>query len=683
MLSELRCGGVLKRGLSFWLLLFSLFVILPKSAAWADDLTFSYGGNANWFTETATSHSGGNAFQSGAISNSQSSWMETTVTGPGVIRFWWKVSSEGCCDPLRFSIDGTAQTDIRGEIDWQYKSFSVPAGTHTLRWTYSTDGSILSGSNSAWLDQITFTPGTFDLTAPTTTASPAGYYYYPAGQSVTLSCSDGTGSGCASTYYCLGSGCSPTSSYTAPIALSSSTPIRFYSTDVAGNSETVQQTSYYIDNQAPTTNANPAAGSYVGGRSIQLSCSDSGMGCASTYYCTGSGCTPTTAYQYSTSIAVNASTVLRYYSTDRAGNTEAVSTANYTITADTTPPTTTPSRVSGTYAAFYPYFTCSDGNGSGCAATYYCLGSGCTPTTLYANQIPYLTNSSDLRFYSTDNSGNSEAVQTVSYVIDKTPPVTSASPSAGTYTEAPVVTLSCSDGSGTGCNQTYYCTGPNCTPNINYSVPIRINDTTVLRFYSSDNAYNNESVNTLNYVRGSQARTINVPADMATIQAAIDAAYNGDTVLVAPGTYLENIDFHGKNITVTSSGGADATIIDGNRNGSVVSLVSGETRASVLDGFSIRNGSASYNGGGIYVGNSSPTITNNKVYGNTGDFGGGIAVYFGSPSIRNNSIYQNSGDWGGGISLTGSTTVAEVTGNSIYQNRASNGGGISLWAAGN
>src|SRR6516164_7182077 len=76
--------------------------------------------------------------------------------------------------------------------------------------------------------------------------------------------------------------------------------------------------------------------------------------------------------------------------------------------------------------------------------------------------------------------------------------------------------------------------------------------------------------------------TIKVPADQPTIQAAINAANSGDTVLVSPGTYYENINFNGKAITVTSSDGAAKTIIDGRATPAVgtVNFTSGELRAS-------------------------------------------------------------------------------------------------------
>src|SRR5262245_19661841 len=112
------------------------------------------------------------------------------------------------------------------------------------------------------------------------------------------------------------------------------------------------------------------------------------------------------------------------------------------------------------------------------------------------------------------------------------------------------------------------------------------------------------------------AGDLRVPADFATIQAAIDAAQGGDRVLVSPGTYFENLDFKGKAITVTSTDGACVTTVDGLSKDSVVKFKSGEGASSVLSGFTIENGQA-VNGGGIYCLDSSPTLVGNVVIGNT------------------------------------------------------------------
>src|SRR5215467_8825906 len=112
---------------------------------------------------------------------------------------------------------------------------------------------------------------------------------------------------------------------------------------------------------------------------------------------------------------------------------------------------------------------------------------------------------------------------------------------------------------------------------------------------------------------------IHVPADQPTIQAGINAASNGDTVLVAPGTYKENINFNGKAITVESSAGASATIVDGGGIAPVVTFASNETSSSLLTGFTLQNGDASNTfpgeGGGIQVEGASPRIEHNIIQG--------------------------------------------------------------------
>lgn len=174
--------------------------------------------------------------------------------------------------------------------------------------------------------------------------------------------------------------------------------------------------------------------------------------------------------------------------------------------------------------------------------------------------------------------------------------------------------------------------------------------------------------------------TIRVPEDQPTIQNAINVASNGDTVLVAPGTYFENLFFGGKAITVKSSAGADSTVIDGGGL-PITSFQLGEGQSSVLDGFTTRNGGTD---GAIVVFFSSPTITNNIIRDNAGC---GIHLSF-SPSavVANNTISNNltgcpAQDGGAGITIDGSGSPL-ITGNTIINNGSDtnflNGGGIGV-----
>ena len=178
---------------------------------------------------------------------------------------------------------------------------------------------------------------------------------------------------------------------------------------------------------------------------------------------------------------------------------------------------------------------------------------------------------------------------------------------------------------------------------------------------------------------------ITVPGDFTTIQAAIDVAVDLDTILVSAGTYIENINYDGKNIVVHSVEGPEATIIDGSQNGSCVQIVSGENESAVLDGFTLTNGTGyqgqtAWIGGGLVVTNeSSPTLINLTVTGNTctngtDPAGGGISIGAGSnPYLEGIVITNNTSQWGGGLSIWDSSpTVHDVV---ISNNHATSGGG--------
>jgi hypothetical protein len=206
----------------------------------------------------------------------------------------------------------------------------------------------------------------------------------------------------------------------------------------------------------------------------------------------------------------------------------------------------------------------------------------------------------------------------------------------------------------------------------------------------------------------SPASIIHVPQEQPSIQAGINAAFPGDTVLVADSTYYENIDFKGKAITVASyilidgdTTHINSTIIDGSKpsdpdDGSVVYFVSGEDTTSVLCGFTITGGTGTETiayeaikcraGGGILCYNAGALILNNKITSNTVTsldkmiVGGGVAALpHGSTAcviIQNNQIIQNTltantGDVaGGGVELCfdGKLINNQISNNSVVQN---------------
>jgi hypothetical protein len=166
--------------------------------------------------------------------------------------------------------------------------------------------------------------------------------------------------------------------------------------------------------------------------------------------------------------------------------------------------------------------------------------------------------------------------------------------------------------------------------------------------------------------------TIHVPADYTTIQAGINASNNGDIVLVAEGTYYENINFNGKAITVASHFLIDGdnehiiyTIINANDSGSVVVFDSGEDTTSVLYGFTLTGGNARL-GGGIHCDSSGAKIVFNKITNNIASAG--------SASANGGGIYANSSGHFNYIIIENN-----IISNNISQGHCGHGGGIGLY----
>lgn len=181
-----------------------------------------------------------------------------------------------------------------------------------------------------------------------------------------------------------------------------------------------------------------------------------------------------------------------------------------------------------------------------------------------------------------------------------------------------------------------------------------------------------------------QTATIKIPTDYTTIQTGINYAKDGDVLVVAPGTYVENISYHGKKVTVRSSSGPGVTVIDGSQTFSCVTFNKNEDLNSILDGFTVTNGGGNSGitggkkGGGVYCENSSPTIINCRIIFNCHKAfsGGGMYNLESSPSITNCHFSGNGRPaFGGGMYNDLSSPIITncvFSGNSVL----SSGGGM-------
>jgi hypothetical protein len=174
-----------------------------------------------------------------------------------------------------------------------------------------------------------------------------------------------------------------------------------------------------------------------------------------------------------------------------------------------------------------------------------------------------------------------------------------------------------------------------------------------------------------------------------SVQAAIDQASPGDTIVLGPGTYRETIDFQGKAITITSSDGPETTVLDGSDfvDTSVVTLRNGEGAGSVLEQVTVTGGTGTFTGatrkgGGIFMSFASPVVRDCIITANSAPIGGGIFLQGGAPSFTGCQITENEagiegGLGGGGLMASGGS--AKMVRCSFVNNDTHNGQGGAIY----
>ncbi|MEA2201689.1 MAG: thermitase, partial [Solirubrobacteraceae bacterium] len=349
-----------------------------------------------------------------------------------------------------------------------------------------------------------------DRSAPTTTDDvPSAYVNHDV--TVTLTANDTGGSGVDKTYYTT-DGSTPTTASTVynpaskPALSTDGQTIKYFSTDKAGNAESAHSATAHIDRSAPTTTDDVPSAYVNHDVTVTLSASDTGgSGVDKTYYTTD-GSTPTTSSSVynpaSKPVLTSDGQKVTYFSTDKAGNAESAHSATAHI--DRSAPTTT-DDVPSAYVNHDVTVTLSvsDTGGSGVDKTYYTT-DGSTPTTSSSvynpASKPVLTSDGQtIKYFSTDKAGNAETPHAAIAHIDRSAPTTTDDVPSAYVNHNVTVTLSASDTGGSGLDKTYYTTDGS-TPTTSSPVykaaskPVLTSDGQTIKYFSTDNAGNAESV---------------------------------------------------------------------------------------------------------------------------------------------------------------------------------------------
>jgi YD repeat-containing protein len=302
-------------------------------------------------------HDGANSLQLGDSFNTDGS-ISFIAPSTGNLSFWFsKISdwgynwdNDGSWDSygnnvgnMTVSVNGTVVYTVSSDTWWlKTPLINVHAGdTVKIAQTgNSDDGGDYCAQNggycddevdpyynvAVYIDDVSITPPSADITPPITSASPNGGSY-SSPQTVTLTANE------QAVIYYTTDRTTPTISsavYATPLSIPATTTLTYFAKDTAGNSEAIKTQTYTVDIIAPVTTATPAGGTYSSAQTVTLSANES-----ATIYYTTDGSAPTPSWSvYSGPLTISSTTTLKYFATDQVGNVEASKLQSYTINLD-------------------------------------------------------------------------------------------------------------------------------------------------------------------------------------------------------------------------------------------------------------------------------------------------------------------------------------------------------------
>jgi M6 family metalloprotease-like protein len=278
-----------------------------------------------WYGQNKITHDGIDALQTSPMpidNDFQRSNLFTTVYGPGVIKFWWKINSRSDQDYIVFLDNNNfSGYSINQNTDWTPVIYSVGNGIHSFYWQFVKSPGTVQGTDAAWIDQIEWS--STDKTPPNISINKKGGNYNT-NQIINLTPNEeGT------IYYTL-DGSTPIidgNIFSNPLILTKNTVLKYFGMDLNGNKSSIYTQNYIIDSIPPTVTINPSPGIYNTNKTVSLKINEPGK-----IYYTLNGVTPTiNSLLYTKSLLISSNKTIKYLAVDLIGNKSPIYTKTFII----------------------------------------------------------------------------------------------------------------------------------------------------------------------------------------------------------------------------------------------------------------------------------------------------------------------------------------------------------------